>query len=228
MDRIPIFPLPAGYTVDYSGTHPFVRIQNDARIEVQMQYPLMPLANAETGCYLRREAYERLLDAARSLPVGIRLRVMDAWRPFALQRELVDYYGKGILRDLGLENADKDTQAAAIRQFVSLPNEDREKPPVHTTGGAVDVTLTDEAGTPLDMGGDFDGFGEASHTAHFETVPNETVRQNRRLLYRTMTAAGFTNLPSEWWHYDYGDGFWSFYTGKPAIYKGCFTKDELF
>ena len=42
----------------------------------------------------------------------------------------------------------------------------------------------------------------------------ETQRQildNRRLLYSVMHEAGFTNLPSEWWHYDAGDQLWAHY-----------------
>jgi D-alanyl-D-alanine dipeptidase len=35
-----------------------------------------------------------------------------------------------------------------------------------------------------------------------------------------MIQAGFTNLPSEWWHYDYGTKFWGYFTGNDALYKG--------
>jgi D-alanyl-D-alanine dipeptidase len=35
-----------------------------------------------------------------------------------------------------------------------------------------------------------------------------------------MISAGFTNLPSEWWHYDYGTKFWAYFTGNKALYKG--------
>ena len=49
---------------------------------------------------------------------------------------------------------------------------------------------------------------------------NDEVRDNRRLLYNVMTAAGFTNLPSEWWHFDYGDGMWAQLKNENAIYAG--------
>ena len=42
------------------------------------------------------------------------------------------------------------------------------------------------------------------------------------MLYNAMTNAGFTNLPSEIWHYDYGNRAWAFYNNKPSIYKGIF------
>ncbi len=44
---------------------------------------------------------------------------------------------------------------------------------------------------------------------------DEQVRENRRLLYYAMIDAGFTNLPSEWWHYDYGDRFWHIRCASP-------------
>ena len=51
---------------------------------------------------------------------------------------------------------------------------------------------------------------------------DEIVRNNRRILYYTMTKVGFTNLPSECWHFDYGDRVWSYYKKMPAMYKGIF------
>ncbi|MGV8547019.1 M15 family metallopeptidase, partial [Pseudomonas aeruginosa] len=39
------------------------------------------------------------------------------------------------------------------------------------------------------------------------------VRDHRRLLYHAMLDAGFSNLPSEWWHYDFGDQLWAWHTG---------------
>ena len=45
-----------------------------------------------------------------------------------------------------------------ISQFVSIPVFDEMRAPVHTTGGAVDLTLIDTNGKPLNMGTDFDDF----------------------------------------------------------------------
>ena len=138
-----------------------------------------------------------------------------------------------------------------IRKFVSDPIPDREVPPVHTTGGAIDLTIVDSDGNELDMGTSFDAFTEKTKTDYFERIDaNEiynnsyyndkdekcnsvckkhitSVRDNRRLLYAVMTKAGFTNLPSEWWHYDYGDRFWAYYNKCSAIYEGVFTKEEI-
>ena len=40
-----------------------------------------------------------------------------------------------------------------------------------------------------------------------------------------MLEAGFTNLPSEWWHFEYGDKNWSAVVDKPALYDGIFELD---
>jgi len=37
-----------------------------------------------------------------------------------------------------------------------------------------------------------------------------------------MIEVGFSNLPSEWWHYEYGDKNWAYIQGKPAVYDGIF------
>ena len=76
------------------------------------------------------------------------------------------------------------------------------------------------------MGTGFDAFSKKTNTVYYEGINNE-IRNNRRLLYYTMIKAGFTNLPSEWWHYDYGDRFWAYYTKKPAIYRGVFLRSDL-
>ena len=73
------------------------------------------------------------------------------------------------------------------------------------------------------MGTEFDSFSITAHTAYFEDIAAGTqIRNNRRILYHAMIRAGFSNLPTEWWHFDYGNRFWSFYRHAPAYYQGIF------
>lgn len=205
----------------------FKEIKTNKFFDVQMQYPLSGMRYAETGCYVRQEVYEKLLLAAGMLPPGFRFRVWDAWRPFLLQKELYLAYSDDIIRKFGLDGSSEEQKRAFIQKFVSEPVDDREVPPVHTTGGAVDLTIIDDAGQELAMGSLFDEFSHKTDTAYFEDGKDITVKNNRRMLYHVMTEAGFINLPSEWWHFDYGDRFWAFYSKKPAIYRGVFTKEEM-
>ena len=118
------------------------------------------------------------------------------------------------------------------REFVSLPSRDPAAPSPHLTGGAVDVTLCDDDGIPLDMGTLFDEAVPASHTDHYEHLDTSStehrhVRDNRRLLYHAMRQQGFTNLPSEWWHFDLGDQLWAHYGGHPHARYGPAELDTI-
>ena len=45
-----------------------------------------------------------------------------------------------------------------------------------------------------------------------------SIHNNRMILYNSMIKAGFTNLDSEYWHYDYGNKNWSDITGNDVLY----------
>ena len=245
MDRnvlrmIPHVEDPARYELRDFQTQEFVEIVPSEKLDIEMQYPVLGMQNAEEKCFLRKEVAERLQKAAEGLPEGYKFRIWDAWRPFALQRELYEVYSKDVIRDFHLENVSEEERNAVIRGFVSDPIPDREVPPAHTTGGAVDLTILDADGNELDMGTKFDAFTTRTSTDFFENdeiISNQDprwneahvkeIRENRRLLYWLMTDAGFTNLPSEWWHFDFGDRNWAYYNECPAIYRGAFTKEEF-
>ena len=74
---------------------------------------------------------------------------------------------------------------------------------IHNRGGAVDITLIDMEGNKLDMGTDFDHFGEEAHHAY--TKLSEVVIANRKLLNEGMQKFGFTPIRTEWWHYNFGN-----------------------
>lgn len=205
----------------------FVEIKSNEYFNVQMQYPMLGMKNAERQCLVREELFDMLVKATIALPIGYKFKIFDAWRPFALQHELYISYSVDIIRDFELDICTEEQKEAVIRKFVSDPIANRDMPPVHTTGGAIDLTIEEVGGIELDMGTGFDAFSDKTCTAYFENEKNRLVRDNRRLLYDIMTGVGFTNLPSEWWHFDYGDRFWAYYNKKPAIYKGVFTKEEI-
>ena len=123
-------------------------------------------------------------------------------------------------KELSDEELDKLT-----RTCVSMPSYNILRPAVHSTGGAVDLTIVGPDGETLEMGTGFDEFNDATWTYAFEPdsgtgLVNDEARDNRRLLYNVMTEVGFTNLPSEWWHFDYGDGMWAQLKNENAIYAG--------
>ena len=191
--------------------------------EILSVYYARLLPGATYEAYARESVAEMLIKAQGLLPKGYSLVILDAWRPISVQQALWDEFRRIVSEGepgLGEEELDYKTSF-----FVSKPSYDIYSPSVHNTGGAVDLTLRDSDGHILNMGTGFDDFRETANTAYYEKPGlNEEIRKNRRLLYHTMLNAGFSNLPTEWWHYDYGTKFWAYFTGNTALYEGILER----
>ncbi len=181
-------------------------------------YAKMGIANAVPECFVRETVFEKLHQVARIIPRDMKLVVLDGWRPFSVQQHLFDTLINILRKSFpGIEEQRLYDQAKSL---VSLPSSDTHNPSPHLTGGSVDVTLCDLAGRFLDMGTDFDEASKLSWTDAFETQPDKSACENRRVLYNAMISAGFTNLPSEWWHFDYGNQLWAYRSGKATSVYG--------
>lgn len=131
---------------------------------------------ARPGCYLNPEAAACLLRAADlARPLGLRLRIFDAFRPAEAQWVLWHH--------------------TPDPEFLADPR--RGSP--HSMGAAVDLTLIDATGVALDMGTAFDAFTPRSHHGAADIAP--AAMRNRALLLGLMTAAGWDFYRAEWWHY---------------------------
>lgn len=190
----------------------------------QPVYALRGLPGAVSTMYLREDAAKRLKAALEYLPRNLTFKIFDAWRPLRVQQALYDEYLKKLKDEHPEWNPAKLEEQASL--FVARPGTGFDAP-AHNTGGAVDLSLCYvDNGRLLNMGTGFDDFTEKAWTDYFESdaarrEPNyKEIRNNRRMLYGAMTAAGFTNLPSEWWHYDFWDGNWAWYMGKTTVYGG--------
>lgn len=198
---------------------------NHSGIEVEPQYFLQHQKGALKGCFARIGVVEKLLQAAKKLPNGFKLVILDAWRPLVVQQNLFEDFRSKLKEanpDWNDVTLDRETQ-----RYVSLPSPDMHKPSPHLTGGAIDLTIKKESDSFLNMGTAFDDFTERSYTRYYERKIESGNRlshdegnyvRNRRMLYYLMINVGFTNYSEEWWHFDYGDQFWGKITGKPAIY----------
>lgn len=135
---------------------------------------------AHGACWLH-EAAEACLRRCISLAAtqGLRLRIFDAFRPSEAQWKLWEH--------------------TPDPNFLADPR--RGSP--HSRGVAVDVTLLDAQGTPLDMGTDFDAFTPRSHHGNEDVGPQ--AQKNRMLLLGLMTTAGWDFYRNEWWHYQLFD-----------------------
>lgn len=139
--------------------------------------------------YLHRVAAERLRRAAAILKErrpDLRLVVFDGLRPRSVQARL---WSK--------------VKGTAQQRYVANPASGS----IHNYGLAVDLSLKGADGRELDMGTPFDDFSALSQPAaeaRFLKTGKLTQAQvdNRRTLRDVMQAAGFRQLPLEWWHFD--------------------------
>jgi zinc D-Ala-D-Ala dipeptidase len=170
--------------------------------------------------HLRAGVVARLLEAQAGLPSGLRLLVIEGYRPPALQRHYFDGYAEQVRAEYP-NWTDARVRAAASR-FVSPP----EIAP-HSAGAAVDLTLVDSGGRELDLGTEVNAYtGERAGDCYTaaDTI-GAVARANRRILADALAGAGLVNYPTEWWHWSYGDRYWALATGAPAALYGPCERD---
>ena len=185
-----------------------------------MQYIKLGYKDAIDRPLVRRGVADRLIKAAKLLPSGFSLKIYDGWRPYLVQKEIYDrYFERVAFENKGLSEKEIHTLTS---KFVSMPKREGKLSYVHSSGGAVDLTVVDASGRELDMGSYFDDFSSRAATDALESLGDCAAKRNRRLLYTVMTEAGFTNYPYEWWHYDYGDLFYGAMKDTPAIYSSIY------
>jgi len=196
------------------------------KILMSPQYFIQLLDGALPDIFCRESVFTRLSAASDDLPKGCRFVVYDCWRPVKVQQSLFNEMKKQFHEADPTKTDAELTDMALI--YVALPSLDPLKPSPHNTGGAIDLSIVDADGQPLDMGGAYDDATEISGTMYFEKklAAGETLTgaemiacENRRLLYGIMTKAGFTNYVDEWWHFDFGNQNWAWAGGSDhAIY----------
>ncbi|MBQ1011364.1 D-alanyl-D-alanine dipeptidase [Micromonospora sp. M51] len=200
------------------------RIHGDIRYATAHNFVGRPITGyREPLCLLTRQAAQalrRVQDAA--LASGHSIKVYDCYRP---QPAVDDFVAWSKRPDEQQTKAEFYPDLAKNRLFadgyIGAPT-------AHSRGSTLDLTLVDDpaasqppyrVGQPLvactapraqrfadnsiDMGTGFDCFDPRAHTA--DPSVTATARDNRQLLRRLMTDAGFVNYDREWWHYSLRD-----------------------
>jgi zinc D-Ala-D-Ala dipeptidase len=170
--------------------------------------------SAGAFAHLRSGVVDRLDAAADALPAGLRLLIIEGYRPPRLQSEYFDNYLSSLRSSR--PNDDQDELRMLASRYVSPP----EIAP-HSAGAAVDLTLCTEDGHELDLGTSVNANPEESNGACYTGHPSVggDARRNRAILGAALGGAGLVNYPTEWWHWSYGDRYWAMTTGAPtAIY----------
>jgi len=197
-------------------------------IEEMSQLEIGTISKSYDVCfYVRKEIKKKLERVAQSLPEGLKLVVIEAYRSVENQQKSWDATCENIRKQNPGWSKNMIEQKAGL--VTARPN----RLANHNCGGAIDVTLCDENGVCLDMGTPYPSeiktVGEYKKAyINFPMFPKfsffnrltKQQKENRKLLREAMEKEGFVWYPGEWWHYCYGDRMWAVYTRKEKCFYG--------
>ncbi|MBN2757506.1 MAG: M15 family metallopeptidase [Bacteroidales bacterium] len=129
-------------------------------------------------CYLRYKVAMDLLKANNMFnKLNYKIKIFDCYRPFFVQAIMFKKF--------------------PISGYVA----DSIWGSIHNRAGAVDLTITDNAGNELNMGTKFDELSYKSN--HNYIYFSDTILKNRRFLKKIMMENNFVPINGEWWHYNH-------------------------
>ncbi len=174
-------------------------------------------------CWLTEEAAQALAAVQADVTAkGYSLKVYDCYRPQRAVDDFVEWaedpaddvtrgefyprLAKDQLFPLGLIAAKSGHSRGSTVDVTLVPLGSEASPPWVVGDPIVDCAAPVGmrfADTSIDMGTGFDCFDPIAATASPDITAEQ--RANRELLVSAMEAAGFANLPEEWWHYTLAD-----------------------
>ncbi len=167
---------------------------------------------AKAPIYLRESVAKKLQSAQKLLPKDTFFKIYSAYRSLDEQEKL---WNKKILQ---LKKTHKNYSKIKLEYLavksVAKPTQNGGG---HQTGGAVDISVCNQFGKDLDMGGKYLQFDENTPTKKMLTPA-------RKLLLMTLQKYGLVNYPQEWWHFCYGDRMWAAYSKKTHAIYGSIKK----
>lgn len=155
---------------------------------------------ADAACYLTPATADKIAKAESSLvSQGYHLLLWDCARPVGVQQRMWD----ACVAHHGADHCSG---------LVANPGKSRSR---HTYGTTVDVSIVDRDGFPVGVPSKYDSGLFPDDTAEDKSrarppafgssakpLPwDDLAWSNYRILAAAMTAAGFTGISSEWWHW---------------------------
>jgi zinc D-Ala-D-Ala dipeptidase len=142
--------------------------------------------------YFQNDVAQRIVkcqEYLKSIDPNLSLLIYDAVRPLSVQKIMWR-----LLDTIPVKDRTK---------FVSNPANGS----VHNYGAAVDLTICDLNGVAIDMGAGYDDIRKIAYPrleGQFLASGDLTQEQidNRKLLRKVLATQGFSNIPTEWWHFN--------------------------
>jgi len=171
---------------------------------------------------MRRSVYEKIKQAQLLLPKGLHFCLYEAYRSLHLQKMLFDNrYAK--VKSMHPDWSPHQLFVETTKLVSPVINEDGStNVPPHSTGGAIDIYLLNDAGKPVDMGIHPKDWMQDKDGAISETdsqIISADAKKYRKIMNHALQTVGFVNYPTEYWHWSYGDRYWAYHKHQgQAIY----------
>lgn len=175
----------------------------------------LPVSLSPAGALVRAGLADRLRAADLQLPRGLRLRVVEGFRPVEQQRAIIASYAAQVRAH------HPSVDVAELTRLTSRYVAPVDVAP-HVAGAAVDLTLVDVCGDELDLGTPIDATPEDSDGRCYFAADGigADARAHRELLAAVLAEQGLVNYPTEWWHWSFGDRYWALVTGAQYALHG--------
>jgi len=179
---------------------------------------------------LREGVVSRLVRAnnyLKTIHKNYSLILYDSWRPIEVQEYMFYLAFENECKKRGYKFKSNEMNSypeimKEIEKFWAYPSFDDTCPPPHSTGGALDIAITDGSGRLINMGCEIDNMDlSASPEFYKDHKSKESIiwDERRNLLKRVMLKYEFVQHPNEWWHFSYGDQLWAWTNqNREAIY----------
>jgi zinc D-Ala-D-Ala dipeptidase len=175
---------------DIQSLDPSIRI--DLKYATTDNFMHQKVYTSISKAYLQKDVAQRLVkcqEFLKAIDPNLSLLIYDAVRPLSVQKIMWR-----LLDTIPVKDRTK---------FVSNPANGS----VHNYGAAVDLTICDVSGNALDMGAGYDDIRKIAYPrleAQFLASGDLTAVQieNRKLLRKVLASQSFTNIPTEWWHFN--------------------------
>ncbi len=144
------------------------------------------LEGSNVAIFVREGVAKKLAAAAKLLPKGNHLMVMDGYRTLEVQGALYHQYAEGLVR----QHPEWTTEQISVetQKYVSVPSTDSSRPSPHNTGASVDVviiTVEAEVQAHIDaIDAALNSASEEDWQAHYmlEMQRSELIRRNGKML----------------------------------------------
>jgi len=189
--------------------------------------PSPEIQNNTDYTMLRKTIYNKLKIAQALLPQGLYFCLYEAYRSLHLQKILFNNRFEKVSNQ-HLDWSQDQIFTETTKLISPIINQDGSKNiPPHSTGGAIDVYLINDKGDAINMGihpKDWmeDDDGSISFTT--SRIISAEAQSNREIMSNVLSAVGFVNYPTEYWHWSYGDRYWAYHKNESHALYGCYKE----